>query len=281
MRYASFPAMGTEVVLAVGEDADPRAAKDLFRTIELRCSRFLAESELSRINRDYRLVVGVSDEMSAVLRVAARLREATDGLVDVGVGTAVREWGYDRTFVEVSDTEAAPDPLESIGWTIEAGQLRRTPGVELDLGGLAKGWACDLTVERRLASVVSAGGDVRSSTPDALVEVLDPWDEVVATVPLGIGALATSSVTRRRWRAGSMDAHHIIDPRTLAPAVGPILSATVTATTAVEAEAGAKAVLLLGEHGLAWAERQEWLTGALVVWHDGSVFATTGLELAA
>jgi thiamine biosynthesis lipoprotein len=88
-------------------------------------------------------------------------------------------------------------------------------------------------------------------------------------------------MTRRKWRIGAQDAHHIINPRTLAPAVSPVFSASVTAATAVEAEAGAKAVLLRGESGLAWAERQSWIDAALVVWHDGNVFATSGWEMAA
>lgn len=78
-----------------------------------------------------------------------------------------------------------------------------------------------------------------------------------------------------------MDAHHIIDPRRMEPAVSPIFSATVSARTAVAAEAGAKAVLLHGETGLVWAQEQDWITAALVVWHDGNVFATTGWKMAA
>ena len=72
---------------------------------------------------------------------------------------------------------------------------------------------------------------------------------------------------------------HVIDPRTLEPVESPVLSASVLAETAVDAEAGAKAVLLHGEEGLGWAESTEWITAALVVWHDGSVYATRGLEL--
>jgi thiamine biosynthesis lipoprotein len=80
---------------------------------------------------------------------------------------------------------------------------------------------------------------------------------------------------------GGREVSHLIDPRTRAPVESPVLSATVLAETAVEAEAGAKAVLLLGEDGLAWADGRDWISGALVVWHDGAVYATTGIELAA
>ena len=65
------------------------------------------------------------------------------------------------------------------------------------------------------------------------------------------------------------------------PVDTPVTAATVLAETASDAEAGAKAVLLQGENGLAWAADQEWIRSAIVFWHDGSVFATPGCEVAA
>jgi thiamine biosynthesis lipoprotein ApbE len=60
-----------------------------------------------------------------------------------------------------------------------------------------------------------------------------------------------------------------------------VVSATVLAATATDAEAGAKAVLMLGTDGLAWAEAEPWVAAALVIWHDGSIYGTPGLEVAA
>lgn len=65
------------------------------------------------------------------------------------------------------------------------------------------------------------------------------------------------------------------------PVDTPVVSATVLADSAVDAEVGAKAVLLLGADGLAWAAEQTWISAAIVIWHDRSVFATPGLEVAA
>jgi thiamine biosynthesis lipoprotein len=76
-------------------------------------------------------------------------------------------------------------------------------------------------------------------------------------------------------------AHHLIDPRSGNPAMTPIISATVIAATAVEAEAGAKAVLIRGATGLAWAAATSWIRSAVAVWHDGNVYATPGVEVAA
>jgi hypothetical protein len=65
------------------------------------------------------------------------------------------------------------------------------------------------------------------------------------------------------------------------PIVGPVLQASAMTATALEAEAAAKAILLRGSGGLAWADRQPWIRGAIAVWHDGNVYATSGVEMAA
>jgi thiamine biosynthesis lipoprotein len=122
---------------------------------------------------------------------------------------------------------------------------------------------------------------MRSADPETTASVTSTDGGVVFRVHVGRGALATSSVERRRWNVAGSGVSHIVDPRTMRPVRSPVVSATVLATTAVDAETGAKAVLLLGEDGLAWASRQDWITAAIVIWNDGSVYGTPGLEVAA
>ena len=270
--------MGTTVLVRTTREGDIEAARRLFEEIEATCSRFRGESELSRLNQDPAPAVRLSRTMRAVLRHADQARHRTAGLVDVGVGGMVTDWGYDRSFPEVVDLTRAPSPRRRPEWALVDDWLHRPSDVAIDLGGVAKGWTCDLVVDRDLASVASAGGDVRSADEATTVEIMDPWSEPAATVVLGVGALATSSVTRRRWRVENGDVHHLIDPRTAKPSRSPILSASALAATAVEAEAAAKAILLLGTDGLDWAERQPWVRNAVVVWEDGNVYATTGLK---
>jgi len=282
MIRTTFTAMGTDIVVASAHESAARAAQELFERMESRCSRFRPDSELTAVNAVPGHRVVLSPLMAELIAVAAELRDRTDGLVDAGLGTAVAAWGYDRTFEEVTDRLAPPtQALSRPEWHLEGQTLVRPFGVAIDLGGIAKGWTCDRVVEDGLAVVVSAGGDVRSADPAVEVEVLDPWGGLAAVVRLGERALATSSITRRRWQVGNTVAHHLIDPRTLAPAVTPALCASVVAQTSVEAEAGAKGVLLKGADGLAWARTQPWIDGALVVWHDGSIYATEDIEIAA
>ena len=280
MIAASFRAMGTTVQVSVHREADIAAAQALFEDIEDRCSRLRPASELSRANDSQATTLALSEPLSELLNAAHELKDRTDGLVDAGLGAVVSAWGYDRSFEHIGDVSLAalaPAPA----WSISGRTLLRSTGTRFDLGGIAKGWACDRAVDDGKALIVNAGGDVRSASTEAVIDVMDPWGHCVARIPLGVGALATSSTARRRWRTPGGEAHHLIDPRTLAPSLSPIVSATVITDTAVEAEAGAKAMLLHGVDGLAWASAQPWIRGALAVWSNGSVYSTTGMELLA
>jgi thiamine biosynthesis lipoprotein len=281
MNRVSFAAMGTGID-AWCDDADGAAkVRAWFEEVESVCSRFRPDSELSRVNRSRRGTVTVSGLFADVMQAADSTRTLTEGLVDAGVGAGVIGWGYDRTFEQVGDLQTAPPHIARPIWSIDGRQLTRHRGTGIDLGGVAKGWACDQAVERGMARVISAGGDIRSVDPRTVVSVLDPDDEVAVRLQLGVGALATSSTTRRRWKAGGKEVSHIIDPRTMEPVSSPVLSATVVASSAVEAEAGAKTAVLMGENALTWADQAGWIRGAVVVWHDGSVYATSGIEVAA
>lgn len=264
--------MGTNVVIHASNERGIVESRALFERYEQCFSRFRPTSEVSRINLAGNRWTLVSDEMRQVLNTAQDLRNRTQGLVDVGVGAAVRDWGYDATFADVTDLDEAPAHHSAAVWELDGNVVLLAKGANLDLGGIVKGWACDRVVEEGYATIASAGGDVRSSDPSLIVEILDGEDSLAAEIHVGVGALATSSRSKRRWLVDGREVHHIIDPRTMRPAITPVVSASVLAATAAEAEAGAKAVLILGVDGLKWADAQQWIRQAIVVWHDGNVY---------
>jgi thiamine biosynthesis lipoprotein len=272
--------MGTEVEAWTEFGDDGTRLRSWFEDVEAACSRFRPESHLSAINRGVESRVKVTGILAEVLKSARDIRNLTDGLVDAGAGAAVSGWGYDRSFDLEFGLENEPEEYNPPDWSFSAGWIEKSPEVQFDLGGVAKGWTCDRAVESGFALVVSAGGDIRSAHPETTVPIIDPWGEEATKVQLGLGALATSSQTRRRWRVGDREVSHIIDPRTMTPTLSPILSASVVAETALEAEAGAKSVLLLGESGLTWADETSWIRSSLVIWHDGSVYGTSHVEVA-
>ncbi len=193
------------------------------------------------------------------------------------------------------ELEARPRPVGG-GWRgIRLDRRSRTvelpPGVRLDLGGIAKGMAVDAAVALLAAvgvpaAAVEAGGDlaVLGRSPDGgpwRVEIERPpaappgngaagSDPEPLVVELEDGALATSSVGRRRWLAGGAWRHHLVDPRTGEPAATGIWSATVAAASCTEAEVAAKVALLLGADG-APAFLRRWGYSGLFIDDVGSV----------
>ncbi len=175
--------------------------------------------------------------------------------------------------------------------------VRLPVGVRLDLGGVAKGWAADEAASR-LAQlgpcIVNAGGDIAVRRPALeayhwLVGIMAPSftgkgeeGEVEEETQLELlsiesGGLATSGRDYRRWKLGGQWKHHIIDPRTGAPAETDVMTATVVAPTACLAEVGAKMAFLLGgSAGLEWIEARPSLA-ALMVLENGQVLRSSRL----
>ena len=181
----------------------------------------------------------------------------------------------------------------SPGWrTVELDPTQRTvrtaPGVELDLGSTGKALAADLAATAALSAVgpsagvlVNLGGDIAiAGTAPA-----DGWpirvgddsraDPRTARSSICAGdAMATSSTTVRRWTAGGIVRHHIIDPRTGQPAEGPWRTATVAAATCVDANAASTAAIVLGDAAPRWLEERR--LPARLVGLDGTVTRVAG-----
>ena len=122
--------------------------------IDLACSRFRPDSELSALNRSCGRRRAISPLFAGALAAALRGAEITDGDVDPTCGRSLLRLGYDKDFAELAaDTSALPDsPLPAPGWRcvdLDAAQLsvRVPPGVVLDLGATAKAFAADMAAE--------------------------------------------------------------------------------------------------------------------------------------
>lgn len=302
MLEVAFRAMGCQMKAMIDSDS-PHAAEALqevprwFASWERCLSRFREDSELSHLNRRAGVPTRVSATMWEVLRAALLAAQLSEGLVVPTVLPALEAAGYDRPFEQVS----MGGPWETVyawktppcAWQrVHLDPERRTVtlphGVRLDLGGIAKGWAAD-SVVRRLKpygpALMDAGGDIAVSGPMRNgqpwpIGVADPrpaptgflaHPPLLGVIWLARGGVATSGRDVRRWRRGDEVQHHLIDPRTGQPARTDILTVTVVAPSAYEAEIAAKVVFILGsQEGLAWLEKRPGTAG-LVVREDGEV----------
>jgi thiamine biosynthesis lipoprotein len=241
------------------------AAEQVFHGVEERFSRFRPSSELSRLNDMSGHTVIVSPEMFHLLDLCRRFHRLSGGLFDPAILPDLESAGYDRSFElvpsqapEATPTNSTPanGSIADLAMDRSRRAVQAPPTVRLDLGGIGKGYAVDRAAQLLAPAadfLIDAGGDIFASGdgPDGdgwLVAVANPLreDEDLGVVRLRGQALATSTVTRRRWQRDGRWLHHLIDPRTGEPALSDALSVSVIAASAVEADVFAKVALLLG-----------------------------------
>jgi thiamine biosynthesis lipoprotein len=289
-------------MIAMVDSSSPAAPKLLaqvpnwFDEWEQTLSRFRVDSELNLLNRQAGWPVKVSHTLWDVFQAAVDAEKASDGLVMATVLEAMVNAGYDRSFDQLL-RERLSGPANNWNMVtslseVSLDQSARTiclpADVRLDFGGVAKGWAAAQAAQRLSdhgSALVSAGGDMAISgeLPNAglwPVTIDDPFksNTIITTLQLGSGGVATSGTDYRRWKQGGQWSHHIIDPRTGQPAQTDLITATVIAPSAMQAEMAAKTALILGsQHGLDWIEARPELS-ALLVLETGDILYSNHFE---
>ena len=300
--------MGTHArILAHG---DPPGAVDRacgsLAALERAWSRFLPESELSLLNATGGgHPVIVSPSTFTLISHAVDAWRHTEGRFDPTGLAALASWGYDRTFDAVvagggdlTGVDAATSianrpssqPLAGCA-AIQLDPIVRAVtlpvGLNLDLGGIGKGYAADLVTQELMdagarAACVDLGGDLRVMGPgpydDAWETMFDAPDLAtqIGRLRFDHGAVATSTRLRRRWRRGGVMLHHLLDPATGAPADSGLATVTVIAGDAWWAEVLAKAAFVAGPVAGVRLLEQSGVEGLLVT-DDGTVIETAGL----
>jgi thiamine biosynthesis lipoprotein len=261
---------------------------------EARFSRFKEDSELSQLNRCAGSWFDASAEMFDLMQEAVEQFHATGGLFDPSILNALSLAGYDRSIDEIwahgAAVKPAPDvyhrpDFEETSLDAARRRIRLPAGVQVDFGGIAKGWistrAVHLLKTYSPVCAVSAGGDMvlwgypagESAWPIALEDPRNP-EETLALLRIPPGALATSTTTRRRWLQAGRERNHIIDPRSGLPVEPEWLSVTVSAPKATTAEAFAKALLIAGPENAALLAASQRDLSFVAVQKDGSLWGT-------
>lgn len=266
------PALGSQAVItlvaAAGTDTVPifQELWDQVTSFEQRFSRFLPTSELTTLNQSAGQKVVVGPQMRALLAVCQKLARQTDGLFNPFILPALQQAGYAGSWPTPGQVLPELDYHDRQPATIDQLELGKTwakipANSALDFGGIGKGYLLDqlgdyLQQQGITNYWLSLGGDILCCGYD-----LDhkPWSvgiqhatkttQTIAEISNHDGqtlAIATSGVTKRQGKHQNQSWHHIINPSTGKSAKTDILTATVTAPQATQADVLAKCLVIAG-----------------------------------
>ena len=256
-------------------------------------SKTIDASDVSRINNAMGQTVTVDPETWEILRRAKEISAQTGGAFSITIAPVTALWSFTDTVTNMVPTDEArlkmlplvDDQKIALG---ENNTVTLPAGMEIDLGGIAKGYiadkVADIIREKAYAGIVSLGGNVYTvgKKPDGSafsVGIKDPHNPAAskAIIYTGDGTVVTSGTYERGFSFGGVRYHHILDPKTGWPSQSDLVSATFVMDSSMTADALATACIVIGsEKSLALAK--ELQLDAMFIDKGGQAFFTEGFE---
>ncbi len=291
--------MGTRIVVelwsenhAAGERAIDAVMAEMNR-IDAGMSTYKPTSELSRLNASAASgPVKISRELFDLLSTSLDYSRLTDGAFDITYASV--GFMYDFHAGTRPSEQQIESALPAVNYhhvllDRKAGTVRYSqPGVRIDLGGIAKGYAVDRGIgilqQRGIRhALVQAGGDSRiigdRFGKPWIVGIRHPdrKQEIIARLPLVDTAISTSGDYERYFDENGTRYHHIIDPHT-GHSASQVRSATILAASATRSDGLSKTAFVLGAEAALKIYERLGDVEAIIVRPDGKVLYTKGLE---
>jgi len=293
--------MGTVCSVTLYDQAKAQVYRDIFsrlREIEDHMSFNLPDTDIARVNAAAGIApVQVHDDVFDVIERALFYAGISGGAFDPTVGPLVSLWGIGGDNPRIPTQAEIDAVLPLVNWReVELDRERRSvflrqPGMALDLGGIAKGYAADeaaaIIRKARLArAIIDLGGNimtlgVRQDRRPWRVGIQNPLDNrgaYIGIVEVRDRTVVTSGVYERNFEADGVLYHHIFSPFDGYPASNGLLSVTIIAGASIDADALSTAVFVMGyERGMALLGSFEGIEG-IFVFEDMSVRKTEGVD---
>ena len=258
------------------------------------------DSEIAKINAEGSLKI--SPETEDLIQESLSLYEETAGAFDITIYPLMEEWGFTTQEYKVPSQERIQELLEKVdAGTLEydsaSGNLILPDGVQIDLGGIAKGYTSahimDIFEKYDIVSgLVSLGGNVQTyhrkpdgslwrvgiENPDSTAGQLSTSD-YVGVLELEDKAAITSGGYERFFEENGKLYHHILDPSTGYPADQGLISVTIVSEDGCKADGLSTALFVMGlDKSLEyWRNHQEDFD-AIFVDKEGKIIVTSGLK---
>lgn len=288
--------MGTVIALEIDSQHQQRAHScaeqvfDEFNRIEQLMSPYIEQSEISQINiKAGEQAVAISPELFDLIKTSIKFSELSDGAFDISFASIGYQYDY-RNKIQ-PDEKHIQQALPSVNYRnirLDANTIRFTqPGMRIDLGGIAKGYAVDRAIDLLqkcgiTSGIVSAGGDSRiigdKQGRPWIIGIQHPRNKetYALRIPLTNTAISTSGDYERYFLTNDERIHHIINPRT-GHSANKSWSASVIGPDATTTDALSTTLFILGaEKGIQLIEKMQNLD-AIMIDANGKVHYSSGL----
>ena len=294
--------LGTACTITVYGGGAEQALAAAFKRIEEINGKMTVhgtDSEVIEVNRASGVKpVRVSPDTFAVIARGLEFARLTDGAFDITVGPLVKLWGIGTSAARVPSTRDIRDAVARIGWrdvalsSKESTVFLKRPGMALDLGAIAKGYAADEASrtlrEHGIANaLINLGGNVLTvgAKPDGTpwrIGAQDPEQPRgthIGIVETGPAAVVTSGSYEQYFEEDGKRYHHILDTRTGFPVSNGLSAVTIVTADSTTADGYSTLVFALGlQKGRALVESSGGVIEALFITDRREIYLTAGLK---
>jgi len=301
MKEKSEYIFGTLVSLKLYEPVDDAVFQTVFddlRDVDNRMTVKGIASELIAVNKAAGTApVVVSEDTYHVIDVAKRYAEESKGAFDITVYPVVALWNIGTDQARVPSPAEIEAGLKNIGYQdliLEPGTrsvFLKRPGMGLDLGGIAKGYAADRTAQKLKSlgverGIINLGGNIIALGAKAdgspwKIGIQNPMSErgeYIGIVEAANQTVVTSGIYERYFEKDGKRYHHIIDTATGYPADNELAGVSILTTSSIDADALSTTCFVLGtEKALAFVKNKPGVD-VLFITKDKRVIMTAGFK---
>lgn len=292
----NFFAMNTYISFTIYGDL-PKSVMDIseakINELEALWSVTKEDSEIYTINHTDGEPVTIRDETAELLRFSLEMSEQTDGALDVTVYPVLTAWGFTTGSYQIPSEKLLSEKMQLIGAdkvSLSGNTLSMQPGMQLDFGAVAKGYASDCITELlRESGVTSAifslGGNIQAigSKPDGSdfkISVQHPGNrDSLGILSLSDRSISTSGIYERYFIGEDGQKYgHILDPKTGRPIISDLISVTVVGKEGKLCDALSTALFVKGLDGAIQYYREHEGFELILMSENEEIYLTEGIE---